>query len=154
MTSLWRGLAFDLNGPPEGEPLFFLHGLAGERSQLSELIRHLAGRYRILNLDLPGHGHSSALPATSVAGLAQTAAPLVEGMFDGPITLVGHSMGASVCLETAPLLKGRVRQVIALDALHQAVLYPRRGPLIAFLMVSASVRRRGANARAHRVMRT
>jgi pimeloyl-ACP methyl ester carboxylesterase len=139
MTSLWRGLAFDLTGPPEGEPLVFLHGLAGKRSQLSELIRHLDGRYRILNLDFPGHGHSSALPATSVAELARTAAPLVEGMFEGQITLVGHSMGASAGLEMALLLQGKVRQVIALDALHQAVLYPRRGRLIAFLMGVALV---------------
>jgi pimeloyl-ACP methyl ester carboxylesterase len=130
-------LAFDLSGDPADESLVFLHGLAGDRSQLSELIRKLSGRYRILNIDLPGHGRSALVQARSVAGLAQTTAPLVAGLLEGRVTIIGHSMGAAVGLELAALLNGRVRQIIALDALHQAVLYPRRSALTAFVMGAA-----------------
>jgi pimeloyl-ACP methyl ester carboxylesterase len=115
----------------------FLHGLAGDRTHFTDLIGHLGRNYRSLNIDLPGHGGSSAAPAISVVGLARSTGPLVARTFEGPVTLVGHSMGASVCLEIAVHFPEKVRHVIALDALHQAVLYPRRGRLPAFLMGAA-----------------
>ena len=131
-----RDLAFDLSGSGD-EPLVFLHGLACDRTQLSELISNLGGRYRILNIDLPGHGQSAAVRATSIASVAQSAAELVQETFYSPVTLIGHSMGASVCLDMAPLLKGQVRHIIALDALLSTVLYSRRGRLPSFMMGAA-----------------
>ena len=130
-------LRFDISGAADGERLAFLHGLAGDRTQLSDLIEHLGPRYRTLNIDLPGHGGSRSVPAASIEGLARSIGPLVAKMFSGPVTMVGHSMGASVCLEIAALFPGKVRHVIALDALHQAVLYRRRGRLPSFLMGAA-----------------
>jgi pimeloyl-ACP methyl ester carboxylesterase len=129
-------LAFDLR-EGDGEPLVFLHGLACDRAQLSELIRNLGGRYTILNVDMPGHGHSSLIPAHSIAELAQAVTRLVQQMFDRPVTLVGHSMGASVGLDMVPLLGSGVRHVIALDSLLADVLYRRRGPLLSAAMSTA-----------------
>jgi pimeloyl-ACP methyl ester carboxylesterase len=129
-------LAFDISGS-DGEPLVFLHGLACDRTQLSELISNLRDRYRTLNIDLPSHGQSRAARATSIAELASPAAQLVQRSFEGQVTLVGHSMGAAVCLEMARLLGGKVQHIIALDALLSAELYPRRGRLISFMMGAA-----------------
>lgn len=67
-------------------------------------------------------GGCPAVRATAERFAADVAAVLeVEGC--GDMDLVGHSMGAAVCLEAAALPAVRARRLIALDALCHLSLY-------------------------------
>lgn len=52
-------------------------------------------------VDLPGHGTSSDGAASSVASYADWLEQHVRVLSPGPVTLVGHSLGSLVVLETA-----------------------------------------------------
>jgi len=85
-----------------GEPLLLVHGLGGAASNWVELAPALARRRRVLAVDLPGHGGSSALPAApSTAAYADRIGLLaeLEGMLPAPV--VGHSFGGLVALRLA-----------------------------------------------------
>jgi 2-succinyl-6-hydroxy-2,4-cyclohexadiene-1-carboxylate synthase len=69
----------------------------------------LAGRYRTVAVDLPGHGHSTGRADAdytvegAVAAVIQTLQAVVD---DGPAALIGYSMGGRVALCAA--LTGRL----------------------------------------------
>lgn len=93
----------------EGPPLVLVHGLGGAASNWTELVRALAGRFRVLVPDLPGHGSSSPFAeATTLDPFAHMLARLAEheGMQRSPY--VGHSLGALVALRLAVARPERV----------------------------------------------
>ncbi len=90
-----------------GRPLLLLHGFGGAAWNFAELVPLLAGR-RLLVPDLPGHGGSSPLPAPSLAGFADA----VAGLLDGPVDVLGHSMGGVVALRLAERYPELVRRLV------------------------------------------
>ena len=93
-TSDGAHIAFDDEG--EGRPLVLLHGLMANRS-FFERQRELAGDFRIVSVDLRGHGQS--LPGRgeiSIARMAEDVAELAASLdLQGAIG-IGWSLGASV----------------------------------------------------------
>ena len=87
----------------EGEPLLLLHGLAGSTGNWVELLPDLVQRYRVIALDLPGHGGSgsSSQTAASTADFAAVAAAVLEAEESGPAVVAGHSFGGLVALRLA-----------------------------------------------------
>jgi len=63
--------------------------------------------------DLPGHGTARWTATYSFAGHAEAVLPLLD-RFDGPVPVLGHSMGGVVALELARLAPDRVERVVAL----------------------------------------
>ncbi|MFF5183955.1 alpha/beta fold hydrolase [Streptomyces sp. NPDC000345] len=71
-----------------------VHGMLSSSECWWEIGPALAARgYRVVAVDLPGHGHSPALPG---AGLDDFTAALAESVPAAPDLAVGHSMGAFV----------------------------------------------------------
>ena len=86
-----------LHWPGAGLPVVFLHGFGGNGAtwlyNLSEIQRH----GDIYALDLPGHGDSTGgMDDVSLKGLSRTIAGFVDGVTDGPIHLIGHSLGGAI----------------------------------------------------------
>lgn len=102
-----------------GEDLLLLHGAGGSTHSFRHMIPILAQSFRVIALDLPGHGytklgarHRSGLPqmATDIAALAQQ-----EGWT--PRAIVGHSSGAAVALRmAAPDLSTAPPHIIGINA--------------------------------------
>ena len=64
-------LAYDDVGRRDGVPLVFIHGWTANRHRWDDQLGHLAGRYRVISLDLRGHGDSDFTPAPyTIRGLA------------------------------------------------------------------------------------
>jgi len=81
----------------------------------------LQGTYRVIALDLPGHGEGSQVRESwSIEGFGQDVAGLLEHLDLQKVVLVGHSMGGPVALKAASLAGGRVRGIVAVDTLHNA----------------------------------
>jgi len=90
-----------------GPPLLLVHGFGGAAWNFSELAPLLPGR-RLIVPDLPGHGGSSPLPATTIAGFAD----VVASLLDEPADVVGHSLGGVVALRLAERHPRLVRSVV------------------------------------------
>lgn len=82
----------------EGQPTIVLvHGWGGNLSGWRRVVPELAKRHRVVAVDLPGHGRSSA-PAVEYTQerLARGLAAILDQAHAAPAVLVGHSMGYSV----------------------------------------------------------
>ena len=125
----------------EGPPMVLLHGRGHAASMWFSLLPQLAREHRVLAVDLPGFGCSSAPRGplkTAEDGLRSFVEPVEEvlaTLAPGPLTLVGHSLGGLVSLEL--VLRGRVpvERLVLVDAMGlgpemalDARLYFRVGP--------------------------
>ncbi len=118
-------VAYDLRG--DGPPVVLIHGWACRRSDFDPIARDLARDHRVLALDLPWHGESTATRrrwSLDDLGALVDAVVADEGMRGA--ALVGHSMGAAVAVEA--VLAGEGHRVIALDGLTFMHMYPRQAP--------------------------
>ncbi|MCC5869117.1 MAG: alpha/beta hydrolase [Gammaproteobacteria bacterium] len=101
--------------------LVFVHGWQCDGSYWREQIDTFADDYRVVTLDLAGHGASTASRqdwsmdafGADVAAVAEAAAG------EGPVVLIGHSMGGPVILQAARRID-RTVGLIAVDTLRGA----------------------------------
>jgi pimeloyl-ACP methyl ester carboxylesterase len=77
-----------------------------------------------LAVDLPGHGRSGGAAAASIAGSAAWLVRLLDRLRIGRATLVGHSMGALIALETAATASDRVERLALLGAAPRMPVHP------------------------------
>lgn len=79
--------------------LLLVHG-AGSSSEIWEFqIEELSSTYRVIALDLSGHGKSEAgKDQVSIEGFSEEIATLVNHLSIGHYILVGHSMGGAVAM--------------------------------------------------------
>ncbi|MEQ1770336.1 MAG: alpha/beta hydrolase [Devosia sp.] len=87
-----------------GMPLLLLHGSGSARGVFAQQMNSaLADRYRIVAMDLPGHGESSdaANPALTytLPGLARTVGEVLKAMEISRAVFFGWSLGGHVALE-------------------------------------------------------
>jgi len=54
----------------KGTPLVVLHGLFGDADNFRSIALHLERYFRVIRIDLPGHGQSSTLPTLSFENMA------------------------------------------------------------------------------------
>ncbi|MGH0031180.1 MAG: alpha/beta fold hydrolase [Myxococcota bacterium] len=109
LVTVAPGVALEVLASGEGEPVVLLPGLGTDVSAFARQTPLLAGRFRVHGVNPRGVGLSDAPdePVTTVAQLAADAAAAVEG----PLHLVGASLGAAVALELAIARPERVRSL-------------------------------------------
>jgi pimeloyl-ACP methyl ester carboxylesterase len=96
--------------------LVLVHGGAAHAHWWSP-IAPLLGDYRVVALDLSGHGDSGRRPEYRVEGWTdEVLAAAADVGIDGPPVVVGHSMGGFVAAATAVAGGERVAGVIVLDS--------------------------------------
>jgi pimeloyl-ACP methyl ester carboxylesterase len=85
-----------------GLPLLLVHGLAGSSGNWCEVLPQLVERYRVIAVDLPGHGRSGALPrGATTSDFASSVAAVLEAEGVGDALVAGHSFGGLVALRLA-----------------------------------------------------
>lgn len=79
----------------------FLHGAGLDHTVWALLARWFAHRgSSVLAPDMPGHGRSDGEPLGSIAAMADWTMALIEAAGGSKATIIGHSMGSLVALET------------------------------------------------------
>lgn len=89
--------------------MLLLHGLGATAGVWRGVLQHADG----VAPDLPGHGAAAWAAPYSFTAHAEAVLPLLD-VFDGPVPVVGHSMGGVVALELARLAPRRVSRVVGL----------------------------------------
>jgi pimeloyl-ACP methyl ester carboxylesterase len=79
----------------DAPPLMLLHGAGGNLAHMTTLARALRPRYRVVTVDLRGHGRSGDGPWSWNAALGDLAAVAVQMELDRP-AVVGHSLGGMI----------------------------------------------------------
>ncbi|HNY01204.1 MAG TPA: alpha/beta hydrolase [Bacteroidales bacterium] len=80
-----------------GNTLVLLHGFTESSSIWTRLARILARQYRVIAIDLPGHGKSECLgPVHTMEGMAGMVYSLLNRLKAGKCLMIGHSMGGYV----------------------------------------------------------
>jgi pimeloyl-ACP methyl ester carboxylesterase len=88
------------DGPADAAPLVLLHGFSGSMHWLDRVVPLLVDRFRLIRIDLLGHG-STGGPATDAPGQAEMVAAVLAELELAGVTAVGHSFGADVAVELA-----------------------------------------------------
>jgi pimeloyl-ACP methyl ester carboxylesterase len=103
-----------------GEPtLVFVHGWCGNRSVWYKQVPYFAKKYRVVALDLGGHGASGRQRQVyTQEAFGEDVAAVVNAAGADKVILIGHSMSGTVILEANRLLKGKVCGLIAVDTLE------------------------------------
>lgn len=90
----------DLSG--DDPVVVLVHGAAMNRTVWQMQTRFLAHHgYRVVALDLPGHGETVGDPLPSVEANAEWLVETVAGLDVGPVHLGGHSLGSFIALHAA-----------------------------------------------------
>jgi pimeloyl-ACP methyl ester carboxylesterase len=100
-----------------GPTVVFVHGWTCTEGSWSRQVPTFARRYRVVTLDLPGHGRS-APPARgdySIASFARAVEAVRAAVHAPRIVLVGHSMGVTVIRRFALDHPERVAGLVAVD---------------------------------------
>jgi pimeloyl-ACP methyl ester carboxylesterase len=109
-----NGVSFERWG--EGCPtLIFLHGFACDRSDWAAQVEGLAGRFRVVTLDLPGHGQSMPADSPTTEATAQILGEIIARFDERGGILVGHSLGCRIALEIYRQRPAGVRGLVLLD---------------------------------------
>jgi pimeloyl-ACP methyl ester carboxylesterase len=98
--------AYAATGGREHDPalplIVFVHGAGLDHTVWALLARWFAHRgFSVLAPDLPGHGRSGGEPLGSISAMADWIAALIVAAGASKATIIGHSMGSLVALETA-----------------------------------------------------
>jgi pimeloyl-ACP methyl ester carboxylesterase len=110
-------LEYAEQGPHGGPTLLLLHGITDSWRSFEPVLPHLPAHWHVLVLTQRGHGGSDK-PADGygVRDFAADAAAFARVLELPPLTVVGHSMGASVALRMAIGHADAVRGVVAAGA--------------------------------------
>ena len=100
-----------------GEPsLVLVHGWSCDRTYWDAQIAHFDDSYRVVTVDLAGHGESGlGRESWTIAAFGQDVVAVVEELGLDRAVLVGHSVGGPVVLEAARRLGDRVIGVVGAD---------------------------------------
>ena len=100
-----------------GERVVFLHGLFGQGKNFSTIAKALQPEFRSLLVDLPDHGRSAWTEEFGYELFADLVADRIREGFatEGPVHVVGHSMGGKVAMVLALRHPELVDRLVVVD---------------------------------------
>lgn len=116
----WRTVYFDEG---KGDPIVFVHGLGGNVTHWEYVARDLVRDHRVIGLDSVGAG-ASAKPSGryTVDRLRDHLLAFLDDRGLDRVTLVGHSLGGTVCLAAALARPRLARRLVLVGAAGLAPL--------------------------------
>jgi len=104
-------------GEPGRRGLVFVHGGGAHAHWWTHVAAKFADEYRVVAIDLSGHGDSDHRDAYSLEQWTDEVVAVAEaGRIDGPPVVVGHSMGGFVTIATAAVHADRLAGAIVCDS--------------------------------------
>ena len=128
----WPHIVYSKDGTPISYEIFgtreptlvFVHGWSCDARYWRAQVPVFFKKYRVVVLDLAGHGHSGiSRTKYSMGSFGEDVRAVTESTGSHSVILIGHSMGGSVIAEAARLMPGRVIGLIGIDTLEN-IEYP------------------------------
>ena len=103
------GIRWHVQRSGSGPHLLLIHGTGASTHSWRQLLPLLAERFTVVAPDLPGHACTSAVPArrSSLCGMSESLAALLQEIEFEPEYCAGHSAGAAILCRMA--LDGRLQ---------------------------------------------
>jgi len=98
-----------------GPTIVFVHGLGASRSDWLPTARKLLGRYRIVLVDLPGHGDSALPDPFSFASVGDALDAVLAKQNPDSTIVVAHQMGGRAALAALAAHPGRAKGLLLID---------------------------------------
>ena len=115
-----NGTSYQLSGPAGAPILVLIHGLGLNRQIWEKYVKRLAGRYRVLDYDLYGHGESARPPRTpDLALFAEQLVELLDELKIEQAVLIGFSLGGMINRRVAMDYPERASALIILNSPHE-----------------------------------
>jgi pimeloyl-[acyl-carrier protein] methyl ester esterase len=112
VTSLeWH---YELEG--EGEPLIFLHGWGVDKRIWRQQSKHFSNLYKVLTIDLPGHGKSD-WQKISLGAMAEDVRVILDVLKIRQAMIVASSMGGILALKLYQIAPEKIRNLSFVGAL-------------------------------------
>lgn len=105
-------------GVADGPPLVLIHGSNGALQNWEPWVKALGNKFRVITVDLPGHGLTGAVPSDdySEAGMVKFVDVFTTAVGFQRFALGGNSMGGAVAAHFALEHPERVTKLILVDA--------------------------------------
>lgn len=104
MNTDYRGTVVSYTSDGTGYPVVLLHGYLEAKEAWEMLSADLSRSYRVISIDLPGHGASGIISGIHTMELMAGAVhSVIEKEKCGKVILAGHSLGGYVALAFAEL---------------------------------------------------
>jgi len=126
-------ISYEVRG--EGEPvLVFIHGWCCDRSYWKEQLPHFAQKYKIVAIDLAGHGESGLnRKKWTIEAFGEDVVAVVNKLNLEQVVLVGHSMGGLVILEAARLIPEHVLGLVDVDEIFDVKMQYKQEEIEEFI---------------------
>jgi 2-succinyl-6-hydroxy-2,4-cyclohexadiene-1-carboxylate synthase len=95
----------------DGPPLVLLHGFTGSTATWRPYRERLAGRFRLVAIDLPGHGRSP-LPIAGLVAVAEDLVAVVDRLGIARAHWLGYSLGGRAALHVVVAHPARVERLV------------------------------------------
>lgn len=95
-----------------GEPLLLIHGWGMHGGMWGSVAERLARDFRVIEVDLPGHGRSSRIESSGSGSALDSIVDELSARFDEPLNLCGWSLGGQVALRWAQGYPQQVRRLV------------------------------------------
>lgn len=109
------GLRWEVRARGNGAPLLLIHGFTGRGSGWGAHATAFAREFRVIVVDLPGHGRSGVPHDAARASVERSAdglATILRRLDAAPAHVLGYSLGARVALRLAVAHPGVVRRLV------------------------------------------
>src|SRR5690625_3766134 len=93
--------AYAIEGNQDGEPLVLLHGFTGTKRTWQQFIAQASKTYRIITIDLPGHGRTVAKNRVTMEQFIDNLYELTRSIQLDTFHLLGYSLGGRSALSYA-----------------------------------------------------
>jgi pimeloyl-ACP methyl ester carboxylesterase len=132
-------------GNPDGVPIILLHGSSSSLFTWEGWVSLLGSKYRIITVDLPGHGLTGRTPGDNYSFDAFQAfvERFTKAINIDQFVIGGHSMGGEVAARFTLNLPDRVKALILLDASGVTVPDLKREEPLGFTLLRTPVVRAG-----------
>ena len=112
-----EGLKIYYEDTGKGTPLLLIHGFTGTCSMWKAFIPEFSKRYRVIAIDLPGHGRSDYMDTTDVYShkkAAEYIIALLNELHIDSLYVMGGSSGGMITLYVATLRTNIAKRIIVL----------------------------------------
>ncbi|MFT5612010.1 MAG: pimeloyl-ACP methyl ester carboxylesterase [Polaribacter sp.] len=104
-------------GNSQSQAIILIHGTSDSLLTWDAIAPYLENDYRLISLDLPGHGFSSAHPQANYSrgAMVESVKLLMDYLNVDSASLIGNSLGGGIAWRTALSYPDRVNSLVLLD---------------------------------------